>query len=341
MQIGNQIKILRRRRGVTQEALAQHLGVTPQAVSKWERGVAVPDIAILPDISAFFGVTIDSLFAIDDETHMERIQNMLWDVRYLPQSDVDAAREFLLDKSRREPNNGKPLSMLAEMENYIAKGHHDLAAEYAMEALRRDHKIKTAHSELTRAMNGVYGDWCAKNHYELIEYYKEFVTLHPDYVSGYLWLLDQLFDDNRLDEAEIYCQQLEKIDCTFRSPYYRGMLHLLRGDQKKALEIFREMEQKFSNDWLMYLSLGDVMVRIGNYEQAVICYRKYNDNQKSPRYTDALTSISQLCEIRGDYAGAIAAAEEEIAVLASDWDTTCGETVDQLVRKIERLKKKL
>ena len=56
---------------------------------------------------------------------------------------------------------------------------------------------------------------------------------------------------------------------------------------------------------------------------------------------DALTSIAQLCEIQGDYAGAIAAAEEEIAVLASDWDTTSGETVDQHLRKIEKLKRKL
>ena len=58
MEIGNQIKQLRRRRGITQEAMAQELGVTAQAVSKWERGVATPDIALLPDISAFFGVTI-------------------------------------------------------------------------------------------------------------------------------------------------------------------------------------------------------------------------------------------------------------------------------------------
>ena len=40
MEIGNQIKQLRQHRGITQEALALHLGVTAQAVSKWERGVS-------------------------------------------------------------------------------------------------------------------------------------------------------------------------------------------------------------------------------------------------------------------------------------------------------------
>ena len=83
MEIGNQIKSLRLSRGITQENMAQHLGITAQAVSKWERGVAAPDIEMLPSISAYFGVSIDELFALSDETRMERIQNMLWDVRYL------------------------------------------------------------------------------------------------------------------------------------------------------------------------------------------------------------------------------------------------------------------
>lgn len=341
MEIGNQIKSLRQKRGITQDALAQHLGVTPQAVSKWERGVATPDISLIPDISAYFGVTIDELFSISDETRMERIQNMLWDLRFIPQSEVDSSKAFLLNKAKREPANGKPHALLAQLENYIASGHKSLAAEYAKEALRRDHTLKMAHSELVSAMDGVCGDWCATNHYALIEYYKEFVIQHPDYRPGYQWLLEQLLDDNRLDEAEYYCQQIERIDNTFRSLYYRGVLSLKRGDTPAAIEIFAEMEKRFPDDWLMYLSLGDAMVHLGNYTQAKVYYRKYNDCQKAPRYTDALTSIAQLCEIEGDYLGAISAIEEEIAVLASDWDTSEGETVDQLRRKIEKLVKKV
>ena len=97
MEIGNQIKALRLRRGITQESLAQHLGVTAQAVSKWEREVATPDIGMLPDISAYFGVTIDELFALSDDTRMERIQSMLWDDRYYDPAEVESTREFLLN----------------------------------------------------------------------------------------------------------------------------------------------------------------------------------------------------------------------------------------------------
>ena len=63
MNIGNNIKILRTQRKMTQEQLADHLGVTYQAVSKWETGANTPDIALLPGIAATFGVSIDTLFS--------------------------------------------------------------------------------------------------------------------------------------------------------------------------------------------------------------------------------------------------------------------------------------
>lgn len=341
MEIGNQIKSMRLKRGITQEAMAQHFGITPQAVSKWERGAATPDIALLPDISAYFGVTIDELFALSDETRMERIRNMLWDVRFLNPSDVENTRNFLMEKARREPENGKPLAMLAEMENHIAQCHRDQAAEYAKEALARDHTVKEAYSELTEAMGGNCGDWCVYNHYALIEYYKDLVKQHPDYVPGYLWLMDQLIDDGRLAEAEHYCDMVEKLDNTYRAPLYRGMIELQKGNQKEALDILKDMEENFPDSWLMYLGLGDAMVKMGEYDRAKAYYREYLDHQTPPRYTDSLTSIAQLCEIQGDYAGAIAAVREEIAVIASDWNTTSGETVDQHLRNITRLEKKM
>ena len=232
MEIGNQIKQIRLRRGITQEALAQHLGITAQAVSKWERSAATPDIGLLPELSAYLGVTIDSLFAISDDTRMERIQNMLWDVRFLSQKDIETTREFLLEKADKEPFNGEPHAMLSELENHIAHCHKDMASEYAKEALRRDHTIKKAHSELTAAYSRPCGDWCASNHYELIEYYKEFIDLHPDYVPGYLWLLDPLLADNRIQEAETYCTRMAKYDHSYRTMLYQSRIAIALGNRE-------------------------------------------------------------------------------------------------------------
>ena len=61
--IGMTIQQLRSRRRVGQGELAATLGVSVQAVSKWETGKANPDLNLLPKLAEYFGVSIDSLFA--------------------------------------------------------------------------------------------------------------------------------------------------------------------------------------------------------------------------------------------------------------------------------------
>lgn len=61
IKLHEQIAFLRKQRGLTQEALARSLGVTNQAVSKWESGQCCPDIQLLPELAQFFGVSVDSL----------------------------------------------------------------------------------------------------------------------------------------------------------------------------------------------------------------------------------------------------------------------------------------
>lgn len=62
MKIGENIRALRQSRMLTQEQVALHLGVSSQAVSKWETSANTPDIALLPGLADLFGVTIDALF---------------------------------------------------------------------------------------------------------------------------------------------------------------------------------------------------------------------------------------------------------------------------------------
>ena len=65
MKLGSNIRTLRQRKGLTQEQVAVKLGVSCQAVSKWETEVNTPDIALLPAIAKLFDVTIDALFSPD------------------------------------------------------------------------------------------------------------------------------------------------------------------------------------------------------------------------------------------------------------------------------------
>ena len=61
IKINEQIAFLRKQKGLTQEELANALGVTNQAVSKWESAQCCPDIQLLPDLAKIFDVSIDEL----------------------------------------------------------------------------------------------------------------------------------------------------------------------------------------------------------------------------------------------------------------------------------------
>ncbi len=341
MEIGNQIRSLRQRHGITQEAMAKDLGITPQAVSKWERGVATPDIALLPDISAYFGVTIDELFALSDETRMERIQNMLWDMRYLDQADVDAAREFLLNKAQREPDNGRPHELLADMENHIAREHQSRAADYAKEALRRDPNRRNAYGELIYAMNGKITDWNGSSHYALIDFYTEYIQKHPHCTNAHLDIIDQLLDDYRIKEAKIYCNRLASFDSSYRVLLYQGKIAWQEGNRKDAFAIWEQMEQKFPEEWCVYHNIADYLLRDGQIERVAAYYRKAIDIQKAPRYTDPFEALAQFYERIGDYVAAIATLQEDLDVFDKEWNFTEGESADVIRREIARLEKKL
>ena len=338
MEIGKRIKEMRQKRGITQDAMAQHFGLTPQAISKWERGVATPDIALLPDISAYFGVTIDELFSLSDDTRMERIQNMLWDERYFDPAEVEDTRKFLLDKGRREPENGKVYEHLAELENHLAAEHHEKAAEYAKEALRRDWNLRGPHSELEIAMNGHIHDWNYNNHYLLISFYQEHILRNHQDWRAYLTIMDQLIDDYRLDEAEEYCERLAQINDTYRVLLYRGMIAWQRGERAKAFEIWADMERKYPDEWCVWHNIGDYLARSGCFDEAMDYYRKALDVQKEPPMLDPLQAMAQLCEIRKDIAGALVARREEANRIENQWKIT-GEELDSVLRDIERLER--
>jgi len=68
MTMGETIRRLRREQGVTQEKLADYLGITYQAVSKWENNAGMPDISLVVPLSNFFGVSPDTLFGWTAET---------------------------------------------------------------------------------------------------------------------------------------------------------------------------------------------------------------------------------------------------------------------------------
>ncbi len=68
IKIGARIRNLRILANITQEKLANHLGVSVQAVSRWESEICYPDLELIPAIAKYFGVTTDHILCIENET---------------------------------------------------------------------------------------------------------------------------------------------------------------------------------------------------------------------------------------------------------------------------------
>ena len=81
MEIGAIIRKLRRGKDITQEQLAERLNVTAQAVSRWETGIALPDIVHVPVLANIFNVTTDELLGVDIAARNERIWVIEEDIR--------------------------------------------------------------------------------------------------------------------------------------------------------------------------------------------------------------------------------------------------------------------
>ncbi len=77
LNIGKSVRALRQERNVTQEELANAIGVTAQAVSKWERGEGYPDITLMPRIARYFEVSLDTVYGIDKTEEKQEIRGLI------------------------------------------------------------------------------------------------------------------------------------------------------------------------------------------------------------------------------------------------------------------------
>lgn len=113
-QFSNMMKSLRRKRNLTQEQIAEALGVSGQAVSKWETGTSYPDISLLPVLADYFGVSVDCLLGHDMTKQTEEIENVLAQAdQMFSESRYVAAVPLLREALVKHPGNEKLMYHLA------------------------------------------------------------------------------------------------------------------------------------------------------------------------------------------------------------------------------------
>lgn len=105
--LGETLKRLRQAKGLTQEQAAEALGVSPQAVSRWETDAACPDTALLPGLAMFYGVSLDELFGMDRIRQTETLRGIHTEALELAAAgDAAGAAAVLREGLRLFPDNG-------------------------------------------------------------------------------------------------------------------------------------------------------------------------------------------------------------------------------------------
>ena len=118
LQIGEKIKTLRKQKNISQEVFAGYLGVTFQAVSKWENGNTMPDVTMIPAIASFFGVSTDELFdfnRLEAEKQVEAIFHEAYKHRF---TDPARSEKILREGLQRFPGNDIILNNLLYTMDY-------------------------------------------------------------------------------------------------------------------------------------------------------------------------------------------------------------------------------
>ncbi len=323
MQLANKIKQLRIKRGLTQDELASRLGVTPQAVSKWENGVTAPDISLLPEISEIFGVTIDELFDLSVAQKMERIESKLDVEEELTNQEFDDIEAFLKAQVDEKANAPKAYYLLAYLHTHRLMSEAKKASKYGRQAILLDPSNReNTQWMINKAEAGSCWDWDISNHSGIIQFYKGVVEANPEVAEPYHHLLWNLIADHRAEEAEFYLGKLRKLrpDQFILHEFYRAAIALARFDEKEANEIVDSLAKEHGEDECFLFEMAQYLTKKGQFDKAIELYEgSFAKDERRPRYSDALLGIIDIYGIEGDVDKQIETYDRLLTLYKEEW----------------------
>lgn len=343
MELGKKIRQLRCKAGLTQEQLAEKLGIGAQAVSKWETAAAMPDITTLPRLAEIFGVTIDDLFDLTTEQRLNRIENRLDAEKGLPQDVFREYEDFLTGLLSNGAHQKRATELMADLYWHRMDADAEKVSRYAREAVRMAPGEKGCQWMLQMAEGHAAWDWNIHNHSKAVAFYRELVQAHPDAKMAYAYLLDNLIADHRTEEAEQVLTRYAALPDV--SPVhvgvYRAHIALARFHEAEADRIMETLGEQFPDDFLYLFEAAQYYAGKCDYEKAIALYeRSFERETHRPRFQDALMAIADIYEIQGDYQKAAETYGRIVDLLEQEWGMTEESTLQDAKREQARLQKK-
>lgn len=243
IQLGEKIKTLRRQRGISQEILASALGVGFQAVSKWETGTTLPDVAMIPAIASFFGVSTDELFSFNLMEQEKQVQQLCLDAYAYRVSDPAKSEQMLREGLKRFPGNDIVLNNLLYTLDYETRA--DEVIEICC-ALVETTKLDDVKYDALRILAETYK---AKGEYELC---KQTIARIPEFYFSKLELDAELLEGDDMFEAAHRQKNLSADTLVNMLMRLHGYYHALGEEEaaRKQLQIAKEVIEAFREDIL-------------------------------------------------------------------------------------------
>ncbi len=340
MELGKKIRQLRFKAGLTQEQLAERLGIGPQSVSKWENAVAMPDITALPLIAEIFGVSIDDLFDLTADQRLNRIENRMDLEEDLPQDVFMEYEEFLKARLAADPKDRRATSLLAMLYWHRMDAFARKASRFAKDAVRLAPGEKESQWILQKTDGHAVWDWNIANHSGAIDFYRELTESHPGERLPWYYLLDNLIADHRAKEAEAALAKLAELPDAdpVLLEVYRAHIALCRFDEAGADRIMDDLVSAHPQDSAALFEAAQYHAAKCDYEAAVDLYeRSFAAETRRPRFQDELQGIADVYCIKGDFGRAAATCDRIIDLLRDEW----GMTEEVELQRVQRRKAQL
>ena len=248
------LRRLRLEKKLTQEQLANILGVSVQSVSRWECGNTLPDVMLLPDIARLYGVTIDDLYRSDAKGYSSYAQRLLAVYEASGRSEDFIAAEQEFSKMSASELTADDLRSWGVLYHYMMQ-HSALKAQQKLEQAMQ-HPYVTEQTYLSAAQQKI-ALLCdqGKGNEEALRYDRQLAANPNDYR---LWLL-----------------------CT--------AAHEFAEEYDKALEVAAEGIQRFPDKAALHVHAGDICRSLKHYKEAFTHWHKAVELDSS--YLDAVYSL--------------------------------------------------
>ena len=261
--IGRKIHTLRKNKHLTQEQLAEALSVSAQSVSKWENQISTPDVALLPIIARYFGITMDELFnyRLDSLSYKERF------IRFMADNGVLRFGEFKLQSKRVSPyfiNTGdyRSASQITKLGEFYARciSEHGIRGNLLVGSTNKDIPLMVSTGMV------LYQKYGQDMNYGVISS----IGKKPDAKDEMILIQDALTSGNTLKEN---LHKLRQIAGKFPAYVIVSLDRMERGEHS-TVSARHEIEQEFG---LRIFPVVDAQDIIHALENGVIAGMEYLD----------------------------------------------------------------